>query len=130
MFGRVIAWAASGGLTAILNPVFSWLGKKEDTQLGKYKVDGEVNIEAMRQDTEIIRARTELALAMKDDPVMIWGRRLFVYPTGAWYCAIIFYCIFHNLFPNYTWKIVALPPNLEYIPAAVVAFLLITAWKK
>lgn len=125
-FSKIIGWVASGALS----PVFEWLGKREDTALGKYKVDGEVNVEAMRQDTEIIRARTELALAMKDDPTTVWGRRLFIYPTGVWYTAIILYCILHNRFPDSTWKILALPSNLEFVPLAVVAYLLVTAWKK
>jgi hypothetical protein len=119
-------WLASG----VLNPVFEWLGKREDTALGKYKVDGEVSVEAMKTDIEVIKARTALAEALKDDPTMKWGRRLFIYPTGVWYTSIIIYCVFHNRLPDYTWKILALPPSIEYIPAAVVAFLLVTAWRK
>lgn len=125
-FSKIIGWVASGALS----PVFSWLNKREDTALGKYRVDGEVNVEAMRQDTEIIRARTELAIAMKDDPTTRWGRRLFIYPTGAWYCAIILYCIFHQLLPEHTWVILALPTNLEFIPYAIIAYLFVTAWKQ
>lgn len=115
-------------LPNIISGVFGYLNKKEDSSLEKYRVDGVVNVEAMRQDTAIIQARAELAKAMKDDPSTKIGRWLIIIPTGLWYSAIIVYCIFHNAFPEYTWQILALPPNLNYIPYAVVAYLLVTAW--
>jgi hypothetical protein len=104
--------------------------KKQDTVLEKYKVDGTINVELMRQDTEVIRARAELAASMKDDPVVRWGHRLFVYSTGLWYGCIIGYCIVHPYFPSTIKPVLALPEHLNYIPYAIIAYLFVTAWKK
>lgn len=117
-------------VSGIVGPIAGIFNKKMDTDLEKYKVNGEVNIEAMKEDTNIIQARAGLAAAMKDDLVNKWGRRLLIYPTGIWYSFIVYYCVMHNLRPDWTWVILALPGNLEYLPHAVVAYLLITAWKK
>lgn len=110
----------------------SYTNKKMDTNLEKYRVDGQVNTEAMKQDTAIIQARTELAIVMKDDPVNKWGRRLLIYPTGIWFSLITYRSCFmeHPWLSEYTWTIKAMPSNLDYIPYAVVAYLLVTAWKK
>lgn len=110
----------------------SFLNKKEDAAVEKYKVDGKVDVAAMQQDTEIIKARAALAAALKDDPVVRWGRRLFIYPVGVWFSLIVYRSIFqeHPVMEQYTWVIKALPDNLHYIPYAVVAFLFVSAWKK
>lgn len=107
----------------------NYTNKKMDTNLEKYRVDGQVNTEAMKQDTEIIKARTELAIVMKDDPVNRWGRRLFIYPTGLFYCGVIwdstgFLRAFYHL------GMLELPGWMAYMPHAVIAYLFITAWKK
>src|SRR4051812_20899441 len=103
--------------------------KKLDVGLEKYKVDGTFDVEAMRQDTEVIKARAQLAAAMKDDPVNKWGRRLFIYPVGVWFVAIVTDSLLHRAF-SYTYRVEALPQNLDYIPYAIIAYLFVTAWKK
>lgn len=103
--------------------------KKQDVVLEKYKVDGSVNVELMRQDTEVIKARADLAKVMKDDPTTRWGHRLFIYPVGVWFSAIVSYCILHPYFPNIL-PVLALPKQLDYVPYAVIAYLFVTAWKK
>lgn len=127
MFGlEGIARALGEG---ILTPIAAIFNKKTDASIEKYKIDGTVNVEAMRQDTEIIKARADLAKAMKDDVTTRLGRWFFVFPVGIWFSAIVFYCIAGPYFPEI--KIVkALPNNLDYIPYAVVAYLFVTAWKK
>jgi hypothetical protein len=109
----------------------AFLNKKQDVALEKYKVDGQVNVSAMVQDTEIIKARAALAAALKDDPVVRWGRRFFIYPIGVWFTLICYDSAFRRLLPaGWTWEVLALPQNLNYIPYAVVAFLFVSAWKK
>ena len=103
--------------------------KKQDVVLEKYKVDGTVNAELIRSDVEVIKARVDLAKARSNDTVDRWGRRLLIYPTGVWFSAIVGYCLLHPYFPGIL-SVLALPPNLEYIPYAVVAYLLVTAFKK
>lgn len=120
---------ALGAVKGIVDPIASIFNKKTDASVEKYKVDGVYNVEAMRQDTEIIRARVDLAKAMKDDPTTKMGRRFFIYPVGVWFAGIVYYCVFHPYFPGIL-PVLALPTNLEYIPYAVIAYLFVSAWKK
>lgn len=123
-----LAWL--NPIKAALDLIGSIINKAQDVSLEKYKVNGTVNVEAMRTDLSIIQARAEVAKATYDDPVNRWGRRLFIYPVGLWFTLIILDSCFRNLLPDYTWRILALPPNLDYIPYAVIAYLFVTAWKK
>lgn len=120
---------ALGATKGILEPIASIFNKQADASVEKYKVDGQYDVEAMRQDTEVIRARVDLAKAMKDDPTTKMGRRLFVYPIGFWFAAIVYFCVFSPYFPGIL-PVKALPTNLEYIPYAVIAYLFVSAWKK
>jgi len=111
--------------------IFSWLNKKQDVDLEKYREDGKVNVKQIDADVSVIQARTALALALKDDATSKWGRRLFIYPTGAWYSLVVWRSIVqeHSWLHEYSWVVKALPNNLDYIPYAVVAFLLVTAFR-
>lgn len=121
-----------GAIPGALNGLFTWLNKKEDTTLGKYTIDGNVNIAAMQQDTLIIQARAQLAAAMKDDPATKMARRLLMYPVCLWFALIVFDSVFreNEYIGPYTWRVLALPGNLSYLPYAVVAYLLVTSFKK
>lgn len=107
----------------------NYTNKKMDTNLEKYRVDGTVNVETMRQDTEIIKARTELAIVMKDDPATKIGRWFFIVPTGLFYCGVVWDStgVLRHWFPL---GMLELPGWMQYMPHAVVAYLLVTAWKK
>lgn len=108
----------------------NYTNKKMDSAVEKYKVDGTVDIEAMRQDTAIIKARTDLIATMKDDPASKWGRRLIIYPWGIWFVLITYRSILQDSpWAEYSWVIKAYPNNLEYIGYAIIAYLLGTAWK-
>lgn len=109
----------------------AYYNKKQDVDLEKYKVKGQLDTEAIKADVAIIQARAELAAAHKDDPAAKWGRRLLIYPTGVWYLAIVWRSLVqeHPTLSEYSWVIKALPANLDYIPYAVVAYLLVTAWR-
>lgn len=116
----------------VLDSVTAYLNKRQDVDLEKYKVKGNVDINAVNADVAVIQARANLAAAMKDDPANKWGRRLLIYPTGVWYSAIVWRSLVqeHPILADYSWVIKALPQNLDYIPYAVVAYLLVTAWRK
>lgn len=107
----------------------NYTNKKMDTNLERYKVDGTVNVEAMREDTQIILARTDLAKAMKDDPATKYGRWFFIVPTGLFYIGVIWDSTgllrdFHKL------NMLELPVWMQYMPYAVIAYLFVSAWKK
>ena len=119
-------------LGKVIDLVSSYINKRQDVGLEKYKVNGQISIKNIEADISIIQARAELAKALKDDPASKWGRRLLIYPTGIWYSLIVWRSIVqeHETLSEYSWVIKALPPNLDYIPYAVVAFLLVTAWRR
>lgn len=119
------------GILDILNIVPSiidlgktWINKKADVELEKYKVNGVF-------DVTLIQARAAVAAARAADTVDRWGRRLIVYPTGVWYTLIVADSCFRNALPaDWTWRILALPPDLAYIPYAVVGYLLLSVAKR
>jgi hypothetical protein len=113
------------GLLGLGNSISAYLNKKQDVALETHKDDN-------RTDVSVIEARAPVAIAGMSDKVNQWGRRLIIYPTGVWYSCIIFRSIFqeNSIVGPYTWVIKALPSNLDYIPYAVVAYLLVTAWRK
>jgi hypothetical protein len=119
-------------ILSVLGSVFTWLNKKQDVDLEKYKVDGVVDVEALKADVAIIQAQGRLQEVLKDDPVLRWGRRLIIYPTGGWYILIVWYCITKNnsVLKDYSWVILDLPTHLQYIPYAVTGFLLLHTWMK
>jgi len=97
----------------------NYTNKKMDTELEKYKVDGQVDLGA-------IQARAILAAQMKDDPATKFGRWLFILPTGVLYTLTILDSItsFHGHFST-----LEIPQWMQYMPYAVVAYLFVTAWR-
>lgn len=51
---------AKGVSEGIVSPLFSWLNKKEDVQLEKYKVDGKVNSDLINANIQLGIAKIEL----------------------------------------------------------------------
>lgn len=114
----------------LVNGVSAYFNKKQDVDLEKYKVKGVVDVEALRQDTEIIKARVDLAKTRSNDSVDKWGRRLIIYPGGVWIAIGFYDSAFRNIIPELTWRTLELPPQLEYIPHMICAYLLISSFKK
>jgi hypothetical protein len=102
----------------------TWINKKKDVELEKYKVDGQFDI-------TLIQARAAVAAARAADVVDRWGRRLVIYPTGIWYALVVYDSCFRMLLPDgWTWRVLALPHQLDYIPYAVVGYLLLSVAKR
>ncbi len=117
-------------IAGIINVIGKFLTKSQDVDLEKYKVDGQVDIVAMQTDTAIIKARADLIKAMKDDPATKAGRWFFIVPTGIYFTLIIYDSCFRDVFPDQTWRILALPDHIQYIPYAVVAYLFALAFNR
>lgn len=115
----------------LVGKFFDWLNKREDTELEKYKVKGEVDKEALKQDTEIIKARADLAKARSDSKTDSVGRALLVWPTGIWFSFIVYHTLLvkNSFWGQFAWEIPDLPPSVQYVPLAVVGYLLATNWK-
>jgi hypothetical protein len=102
----------------------TWINKKADVDLEKYKVNGQF-------DLTLIQARAAVATARAADVVDRWGRRLIIYPYGIWYSLVVYDSCFRNLLPaGWTWRVLALPPQLDYIGYAVIGYLLLSVAKR
>lgn len=111
-------------IPSILDLGKTWINKKADVELEKYKVNGVF-------DVTLIQARAAVAAARAADTVDRWGRRLLIYPTGIWYSLIVYDSCFRLLLPDWaTWRVLALPPQLDYLPYAVVGYLLLSVAKR
>lgn len=109
------------GLIPIIGPLFKMVmgifGKYEDTQLGKYTVDGKVDVAAMQASANII-ASTE------DDVGVRLCRDLMIFLPSVWTALISWDTIVAIRFPGLMFHVAPYPPALEYLPYAVVTFLL------
>ena len=109
-------------IAGVLSPLSSWLNKREHVSLEKYKVDGKVDVEAVKAAVEALKARRDLHMEYSKYigfRVVMYG---FMVPLAVWWNAIIAYCILHPWFPWWE-KVLALPDNLQYISAGIIAFL-------
>ena len=102
---------AQSAMGAVVGPLFTWLNKKEDTKVVE-----------LQGDVSVIQSRNTLLGIIHRDPAIATGWYLFIVPTGIWYTAIVLYCLLHPYFLSIP-AVLALPPNIMYIPYAVVAFL-------
>lgn len=115
----------------IADAVASYFNKKQEVDLEKYKVKGNIDIEAMKQDTAIIQARVDLAKVMKGDPATNLGRLLILAPVGIYMSVQFYYLAFWNLLPDYlVWEPLDIPDKLQYIPYAAIAYLFATSFKR
>jgi hypothetical protein len=113
---------ARGLSEGVLSPLFSWLNKKEDVDLEKYKVNGQIDVAAVRGHVEALRLRSDLLReAMKHKGIRFF-QYAFMFPLVVWFWAIVLFCVAGPYFPEI--KVVkALPANLDYILSAIIAFL-------
>jgi hypothetical protein len=100
-----------------LSAVTAYFTKRTEVDLEKYKVDGQVDINAVNAEVEIVKASKDI----QRDKWMQWG---FVAPTVAWYVAIIIDCVFQRL-TGWKYDVLALPPQVEYVPHAIIGFLFV-----
>ena len=121
MFG--IPWAINA-LLGLAKEGMTYLNKKQDVALEKYKVDGEY-------DSTRIKTIGAVAIARATDVVDRWGRRLFIYPTGVYYALTLYDSAFRNILPAWmTWRTLELPEDFKYVMMAVVGYLLVTTMRR
>ena len=112
-------------IAAIINGAMGFFNKRTEADLEKYKIDGKVDIAE-------VQARAEVAKERAVDSVDRWGRRLLIYPTGVWFALIAYTSSFmeNSYIKPYVWIVHDLPKNVEYIPYAVVGYLLISVARR
>jgi hypothetical protein len=117
---------ARGLSEGVLSPLFSWLNKKEDVTLEKFKVNGQVDMSLVEAYKVQLQARKEVLLATQNHASGRFMQYLFVYPLGFWFASIVFYCIFHPYFPEIK-PVLDLPPVLKEWGGYIVGFLFLVS---
>jgi len=105
-------------------------GKWQDAKVQLSHIAANKEIASGAQDVQVIQTRSAVAIAFKDDLGVKFARDV-ILNWYATYIGLIFYdSCFRNLLPDYmTWRVLALPPSLEYLCAGIVAFLFVSAWR-
>jgi hypothetical protein len=122
--------SALNPISKLIDVIGSYLNKRQDVDLEKYKVKGQVDIKAVEADIAIITARTQLAAAQANDPATKTARLFFMIPASWYFGYSFFHATFANLLPpSWLWKPLSLSPTLEYLAYAIIAYLFYTAWR-
>jgi hypothetical protein len=110
-------------LGPIIDGIVSIFTKFQDTSIGKYKVDGTVDVEA-------IKASTQITEDFKDDVGVRLARDIIMFPVAIWTLIISWDNIVRANWPDLYLEVKAYPPSVEYLPYAVITFLFgVTAMK-
>ena len=100
----------------IIDGIVSIFTKYQDTELGKYTVDGKVDVEAMEASSQIITTtNTDIGVRLTRDLIM--------FPVAVWTAIISWDNIVVYAFPSVFLKVAPYPPSLAYLPYAVITFL-------
>lgn len=132
MFGTIASFI-QGIIGGLATPFFSWLNKKEDTNLEKFRIDGTVDQAALAAHVQLLQARRDILV----QAMQYRGMRLiqygFMIPLVIWFNAIVGYCLLHPYYPEVK-TILALPSNLDYVMSGIIAFLFLSSkiddWKR
>lgn len=100
----------------IIDGIVSIFSKYQDTELGKYTIDGKVDVEAME-------ASTQIAIALNNDVGIRLARDLIMFPVALWTALISWDNIIKNIQPDWFIRVEAYPTSVEYLPYAVITFL-------
>lgn len=114
-------------IQALINGVTSVMNKRADVEIRRADVD----LHKDSNDVEVIKARTAMLIAMKDDMGIKIARDLAMYPWLIWVALICWDKIIENQFPSLVWGVSRLPelPGFEYLPYAILAFVFGLAWR-
>lgn len=114
----------------IADAIASYFNKKQEVDLEKYRVKGNIDIKSIEADVAIIQARAKLAEAMKDDPATKVARIWVLVPASVYFGVSFYYLTFKNLLPPVLiWQPLALPSELNYLVYAIIGYLFVTAWR-
>ena len=125
----ILAWL--NPISKIIDVVGSITTNRQNVDLEKYRVDGQIQMTEFQTEVQAKSVLGKLLEKLADDKVIAWGRRFFIYPTGIHYALTVYDSAFRNILPDYlTWRTLALPENMQYIPYAVVGFLFLMIYKR
>lgn len=113
-------------VSGVLSPLFSWLNKREDVSLEKFKVNGQVDQSLLNAHIESLRARRDVLVEGMKYRGFRAMQYFFVYPLCFWWTAIVFQCVFRPYFPQIK-TVLALPDPLNEWAGGMIAFLFLTS---
>jgi len=129
-------WFASifkGVTEGVVGPLFTYLNKKEDVSLEKFKVNGVVDTQALAAHVEALKVRRDALLeAMKYRGIRFF-QYAFMFPLAVWFNASLWFAILHPY-----WDAIKNPMPLgtigENVLMAVVGLLFLASkiddWKR
>lgn len=109
-FDGIASGVISGIISPITNTITAIFTKKMDTDLEKYKVDGQVNVGLMQEDTKRLQAQKDLNLVLSQystDRIMRYG---FIVPVIVWWTAYFWDSAFREILPSFTWRVLTPEP--------------------
>jgi hypothetical protein len=123
----IISDIFSGGLSGIISPITNTITaiftKKTDTELGKYTVDGKVDISLLEEDTKRLQAQADLNKVLTQYAGDRWIRYLFMFPVGVWFSFYLYDSTFRELIPNLTWRVLTPEPIVMQFVMWIIGFL-------
>lgn len=124
MLASLLGWLPIVG--PFIKAALSAFDHYQDATVQKAKIGADKDVAEGAQDVQVIAIRA----SHKDDIGIIFARDMVV-NWWAVYNSLIFYdSCFRNLLPaNFTWRILAIPTELNVLCTAIVAFMFYTAWR-
>jgi hypothetical protein len=113
-------WSILTALPKLAGNIFEFLNKKQDVNLEKYRIDGQVNMSLVAAEIEIIKAR---AAAFSN---LTWVHYGFGLVTLLYYSAIIFDCITEMLL-GWRWDVQPLGGSAEIWGGMIMSFFFLHA---
>ena len=102
-------------LGPIIQGIVSIFSKVQDKEIVKYKVDGTVDIEAMRASASTIHD-------LKDDIGVRLSRDLIMFPGSVWCSLYLWDKIVAHHYPTLVWNVASLDGPLAILPMALLTF--------
>lgn len=117
-----LADIAKGFAEGFIAPLFSWLNKKEDVRLEQFKVNGQVDVQALTAHVEALRIRREALIELMKYRGIRFFQYAFMAPLAIWFNSVLAHAVLSPYFPAIL-KPLALPGIGEQALMAVIGLL-------
>lgn len=99
----------------IIDGVVTIFSKAKDTDLAKYKIDGQLNVDAWK-------AANELTISFRDNISVRLARDIVMFPGSLWCGMYIWGRTWDIYWPQLVIPVKALEGPMEYLPYALMTF--------
>lgn len=90
-----LASIARGFGEGIIGPLFSWLKNKDDVNLEKFKVNGQVDTAALASHVEALKVRRDALFELMKYRGIRFFQYAFMAPLALWFNASLAYAVLH-----------------------------------